>query len=227
MSRLKQHVPVLLAVLATASLTLGGPAIAHGVRHALFAHNADKVDGIHASKSPRANRLVPLNRNKRFPASTVRTSGSIAIAALTFNDIPYSEHNSSFSQTLCGTHVVTALGGEDVGERENSTGSFYAPVHLPQGARVTRVDLIVNDPDAADVHAFLSRRESNVGGSIFSGYSTMAQASSSGASDPGIVSRFSDSTINTAVIDNSRYMYYVELVDCGGASPHGVRIHYS
>ena len=31
-----------------AVLTTGGPAIAHGVQHAMFAHNADKVDGKHA-----------------------------------------------------------------------------------------------------------------------------------------------------------------------------------
>ncbi|MGH3011514.1 MAG: hypothetical protein ACRDMY_06710 [Gaiellaceae bacterium] len=28
-----------------------GPAVAHGVRHALFAHSADKVDGKHAVAS--------------------------------------------------------------------------------------------------------------------------------------------------------------------------------
>lgn len=41
---------IVVAVVA-ASLTAGAPAIAHGVKHALFAHNADKVDGKHAVAS--------------------------------------------------------------------------------------------------------------------------------------------------------------------------------
>jgi hypothetical protein len=41
------------------------------VPRALFAANADKVDGFHASRVPRANRLLPLGRNGKFPASVV------------------------------------------------------------------------------------------------------------------------------------------------------------
>ena len=226
MSRLKQHVPVLVAVVATAAVTLGGPAIAHGVQHALFAHNADKVDGIHAAKSPRAGKLLPLNGNKRFPASVLRSAGTVTVPALTLSGITYSEHNSP-SGSACGGYLTTELGGEDVGERENSQGSFYGVAQLPQGARVTRVDLIARDDSTEDIHAYLSRRQLNVGGSAFSGYSTMAQASSSGATDPGVVSQFSDTSIDTALIDNTQYAYYVELVDCGGAAPYAIRIRYS
>jgi hypothetical protein len=44
---------------------------ARSVPRALFAANADKVDGFHASRIPRANRLLPLGRNGKFPASVV------------------------------------------------------------------------------------------------------------------------------------------------------------
>ena len=42
---LKDNVKVVLAVLLTAVVAGAAPAIAHGVEHALFAHNADKLDG--------------------------------------------------------------------------------------------------------------------------------------------------------------------------------------
>lgn len=35
--------------------------------------NADKVDGLHASKKPRAGRLLALDRRKKFPASVLPT----------------------------------------------------------------------------------------------------------------------------------------------------------
>ena len=39
----------------------------------LFAANSDKIDGIHASKTPRSGMLVPLQANAKFPASVVPT----------------------------------------------------------------------------------------------------------------------------------------------------------
>lgn len=45
--------PIVLSAMALVVAVLGasGPAIAHGVQHAIFAHNADKVDGKHAVSS--------------------------------------------------------------------------------------------------------------------------------------------------------------------------------
>ena len=47
---MKSKLPIVLSVTALVVAVLGWstPAIAHGVQHALFAHNADKVDGKHA-----------------------------------------------------------------------------------------------------------------------------------------------------------------------------------
>ncbi|MGH2786644.1 MAG: hypothetical protein ACRDJV_01880 [Actinomycetota bacterium] len=42
----KKHLSVILVAMVTASLTAAAPVIAHGVRHARFAHNADKLDGL-------------------------------------------------------------------------------------------------------------------------------------------------------------------------------------
>ena len=59
----KDNAKIVLVAMVTAMVTAGAPAIAHGVQHALFAHNAHKVDGKHAVGSgatvkSRKNKLV-------------------------------------------------------------------------------------------------------------------------------------------------------------------------
>lgn len=70
---MRNRAPLLLSIVALIVAVLGATpyAEAHGVWHTLFAHNADKVDGIHASRTPRAGRLLPLNSTGKFPASVV------------------------------------------------------------------------------------------------------------------------------------------------------------
>jgi hypothetical protein len=55
----KGKLPIVLSATALVIAVLGTttPAIAHGVRHALFAHNADKVDGRHANQLVRATTI--------------------------------------------------------------------------------------------------------------------------------------------------------------------------
>lgn len=63
--------------MVTAALTAGGPAIAHGVQYALFAHNADKVDGKHAvgsgaTVSARKGKLVATSaKTGRLPNNII------------------------------------------------------------------------------------------------------------------------------------------------------------
>jgi hypothetical protein len=45
---LRRHLGTIAVAMVTAAVTAAAPAIAHGVEHALFAHDADKVDGKHA-----------------------------------------------------------------------------------------------------------------------------------------------------------------------------------
>jgi hypothetical protein len=70
---MRRRAPLLISIVALTVAFLGATpyAEAHGVWHALFAHNADKVDGIHASRTPRAGRLLPLDSTGKFPASVV------------------------------------------------------------------------------------------------------------------------------------------------------------
>lgn len=66
--KVRKHLPTVLIAMVVAAITAGAPAIADGVRHALFAHNADKVDGKHAVGSTAtlnqaAGKLVATDRS--------------------------------------------------------------------------------------------------------------------------------------------------------------------
>jgi hypothetical protein len=58
---------LVVAILGTTSL--GRAAVEQIVPRARVASNADKVDGIHAARKPKAGYLLALNKNRKFPAS--------------------------------------------------------------------------------------------------------------------------------------------------------------
>ncbi len=60
---LRKNAATIAVAMATAAVTAGAPALAHGVKHALFAHNSAAVDGksavgAEATKSQRKGKLV-------------------------------------------------------------------------------------------------------------------------------------------------------------------------
>ena len=66
--------PKLSTALSAAALVVavfGATAVGQAAREAIpaFARNADKVDGIHASRKPKAGYLLALGKNKKFPTS--------------------------------------------------------------------------------------------------------------------------------------------------------------
>lgn len=73
---LRKHLPTVAIALVVSAVTAGAPAIAHGVQHALFAHNADKVDGKHAAP---ATSTASKRRNK---VASYATSGFLPNNAL-------------------------------------------------------------------------------------------------------------------------------------------------
>lgn len=72
---MKARLPLALSVIALlvtlASITPLGEAAGDAIPIARFARNSDKVDGLHASRTPRAGRLLALNSLRRFPASVI------------------------------------------------------------------------------------------------------------------------------------------------------------
>ena len=72
---MKRRLPTVLSVtalvIAVAGITPLGEAASDAIPR--FARNADKVDGLHASRTPKAGRLLALNSSKKFPASVLPT----------------------------------------------------------------------------------------------------------------------------------------------------------
>jgi hypothetical protein len=116
-----------------------------------------------------------------------------------------------FPAFLPGIHGDLA---EFQGHTTAMRGSYIAPVFLPQAATVTALSLFTRDNDATDLHAYLVRKKTQHGLGANSGYSVMANTQSSGAAS-GNMKQFTDSTVGGAMVDNSQYTYYVELVGCG------------
>ncbi len=75
---MKGRLPTVLAstavLIAVAGFTPLGQAASDAIPR--FARNADKVDGIHASRTPKAGRLLALNKSKKFPASVLTATGT-------------------------------------------------------------------------------------------------------------------------------------------------------
>jgi hypothetical protein len=156
------------------------------------------------------------------------TVSTVTIAAATFSGREYSTHNRAGS-TACGeTQVPLSNGGESSGDLDNASGSYFAAVTLPDGATVSRLELLANDADLdTDVFAFLVRKKVTPNLSPHtSGYDVMADTHSNGAVN-ATLRRFSDGTVNNAVIDATRFEYLVELVDCGLPEPFAVKLTYS
>ena len=147
----------MVAVVA-ASVTAAAPAVAHGVQHALFAHNADKVDGKHAVASTAtttqaAGKLVATGANGRFAPKFIPSgfAGPRAFAAVSNEDvdfIPGSDHRgiSGVRRPFEGVYclAVTAASGVDPETAVVVTGVNYG---FSSGA-----DLLAfwNEPDTCE-----------------------------------------------------------------------------
>lgn len=82
---MRRHLTTMLVAVVTAAVTAGGPALAHGVQHALFAHDADKVDGKHAvgagaKPAARAGKLVATNKAGQLPNNIIAAAGDLRCA---------------------------------------------------------------------------------------------------------------------------------------------------
>lgn len=81
--------------------------------------------------------------------------------------------------------------------------TYAAPVDLPHGATVTNLTFYWADASSSTGYANLFRID------LVGSETEMATASTTGSS--GTASSSSDTTINTATIDNSQYAYYIWL----------------
>ena len=82
---MKRRLPIVLSmtalVVAVAGITPLGEAASDAIPR--FARNADRVDGFHASRSPKAGRLLALNASRKFPASVFTSTGLSGLETVT------------------------------------------------------------------------------------------------------------------------------------------------
>lgn len=152
----------------------------------------------------------------------------INLAATSFRGLAASPHNDGLAgePDACATQVALQDGDEHFGDRNNSTGTFEDGVVLPNGATVKSFSVYANDNDAdQDIHAYLIRKLiANGTTPKEGGYSVMAQADGNGAAN-SVVRKFSAPTVTDPLVDNTKYVYYVELVICANTvEPFAVQI---
>lgn len=147
---MKGRLPTILSatalLIALASLTPVGQAARDKIApRARFALNSDRVDGIHASRLPKAGRLLALGTNKQFPASVLSgLSGLELVSAASAQD-------SSSPKVL----LLTCPAGKR---------AVAAGVRLT-GAAATNGDIVVNESYASSATQWTIRAiESNAVG---------------------------------------------------------------
>ena len=164
--------------------------------------------------------------------SHVTAAGTVVVHAqnysvATFTPVEESTHNNS-GNSVCAAFVPSQQGSENKGDLNAKKGSFLENVSLPQGATVRQLSLFVNDNDGDDgTHVFLVRKEIKGGlAPQFAGYRVMAATQSEGAV-LNTMRKFSDNTIAGGTVNNIRFEYYIELVNCATVEPFDVQIAYT
>ena len=167
-----------------------------------------------------------------FIVSRVTAAGTVVVhvqnyAAATFVPLTESTHNN-MGDSVCAAFVPSEQGSENKGDLNAKKGSFLENALLPQGATVKQLTLFVNDNDGDDgTHVFLVRKRIQAGLSPqFNGYGVMADTQSNGAVN-NTMRKFSDKSIDGARVDNTRFYYYLELVNCATVEPFDVQIAYT
>jgi hypothetical protein len=153
---MKGRLPIVLSltalVIAAAGYTSIGEAAREALPRASFALNADKVDGIHASRRRRAGRLYPLGRNGKFPASVIGVGPRGAPG-------------------VSGLEVLTVASATDSSQTKSVTATCPAGKRVvgggarATGAGVTEVSVTENYPASTNQWTASAREVNAVGGS--------------------------------------------------------------
>jgi hypothetical protein len=175
--------------------------------------------------------------------SAIAVAGAVIIAQVTaaggatvvdfpvaaFTPVEDSTHNNN-GNSVCqnGVFVPSEQGSENKGDLNARKGSFLERVQLPQGVTVRSLTMFVNDNDGDDgAHVFLVRKLVQRGLSPqFKGYQAMASTQSQGAV-LNTMRKFTDKSISGARVDNARFFYFLELVNCATVEPFDVQVAYA
>jgi hypothetical protein len=122
---MKGRLPLVLSITALVIAAVGFTPLVEAAGEAVprFARNADRVDGIHAARRPRAGFLYPLARNRKFPTSVL----TIPAARVNGHEI-VSSASSADSSSPKGVTVSCPAGKKVLGGGARVTGSGAAEV---------------------------------------------------------------------------------------------------
>jgi hypothetical protein len=130
---MKRRLPIILSVtalvVAIAGITPLGEAASDAIPR--FARNSDKVDGLHASRSPKAGRLLALNRNRKFPASVLTSTGLSGLEIVSAASATDSSTPKSVTVTCPTGKRVTAGGARATGAGAGEIGVTEAYPSTP------------------------------------------------------------------------------------------------
>jgi hypothetical protein len=135
---LKKDLRTIVVAVVAATVTAGAPALAHGVQHALFAHNADKVDGKHAvgsgaSTTQAAGKVVAAGANGRFAPKFMPNgfAGPRAFATVNYETVDFEEGQqrrgfSAVSRPFTGIYCLTVTPSSGI---DAETATVLVSVH--------------------------------------------------------------------------------------------------
>lgn len=144
----RRNLTTMLVAMVTAAVTAGGPALADGVRHAMFAHNADKVDGKHAvgagaTNAQRTGKLVATDANGRLP-------DNIILKAPDANRLDGTD-STGFLRAKAKAADADALDGKDSSAFVATNDGRLSDAREPLADSVTSVAVADGSLTAADV----------------------------------------------------------------------------
>lgn len=150
----------------------------------------------------------------------------INIPAAAFAGHATSDHNDGIAPDACTSIVPLKAGEENRGGLLGASGSFVANADLPQGGRLAAFNLFASDADnEANTTVYLMRRRLAHGISASNAPDGVIATASTAGAEADAMRAFPGKIMNAAVIDNSQFQYFVELVNCSvGIEPFTVQI---
>jgi hypothetical protein len=145
----------------------------------------------------------------------------------TFTPAEETTHNNA-GDSVCGTFQPSEPTSENMGDLNAKKGSFLARVSLSDGAVIRRLGLFANDNDADNgAYVFLVRKLLMTGLSPqFNGYHVLAQTHSTGAV-LNTMRHFVDKTVSLGTVDNARFEYFLEVVNCATVEPFAAQLVFT